>query len=207
MLYIYEDLDRTGDDFLEKISILLSEQRFDKVQKLRFIQGKNASAVVYLLLRLALRDEYGINEPVEFVYSGKGKPTLKNHPHIHFNLSHSSNTAVCAVAESNIGVDVQKITTVNDNVAKRVLTAEEYLIFNNTGNPGEYFCEIWTIKESYFKLTGQGISEEFRNLSADSVDKKMVYKGNDYFCCVCGPAAQALPVKHVRRNDIEQLLY
>jgi len=207
MLYIFDGLNTLNEAFYEKTMPLLSGQRKEKIKKLRFSAGKNASSMVYLLLRLGLIEEYDINEPVEFIFESKGKPVLKKYPHIRFNFSHSSGTAACAISKNNIGVDVQQIKTIKDNVAKRVLSAEEYIDFKNTDVPNEYFCEIWTIKESYLKLTGNGISDILTEITAASIEEKMVYKGKDYFCCVCGRDAQTLPVKYIGREDIEQLYH
>jgi len=205
MLYIYDEIIELDDNFHERMISLLSEQRREKVQNLRSDKKKNASAVAYLLLRLALKEEYGIDEIVEFDYIDNKKPVLREHPNIHFNLSHSLNTVACAVANTDIGVDVQQIDKIKDNVAKRVLTEDEFACFQHTDNPDEFFCEIWTIKESFLKLTGKGISDELRELSADSINDKKIYKGKDYYCCVCGNAAKTMTEKYIGRDDFEQL--
>ena len=205
MLYIVDGIDLFGDNFNKQMELFLSEQRCDKIKKLRFVKSKNVSAASYLLLRIALRDLYSINEVLEFEFTEKGKPMLKKYPHIHFNLSHSGDIATCAVSNEDVGVDVQMVKPVKDSVAKRVLTAEEYAGFKNAMNPDEYFCEMWATKESYLKLTGQGISDELREISAEDIQDKMVYRGADYFCCVCGAGAETIQIKHIGRDDFEQL--
>jgi len=208
MLYIFEKIDLLEDDFLESVMPLMSGARREKIRRLRSLQNKNASAVVYLLLRLVLTEIYRINEAVEFDYSRNGKPVLKDFPLIHFNLSHSLNTAACAVADTTVGVDVQKITNVKDKVAQRVLTADEYKGFLASSEPDTFFCEIWTIKESYLKKTGQGIAAELRDITAADVADKIVIKGNGYFCCVCGPSVrsmQTVDIKYIGRDDFGKL--
>ena len=209
MLYIFDDIDLMEDDFTDNMIPLLSEERFKKMQRLRSVQGKKASVVVYLLLRIALFENYDINENVGFIYKDKGKPVLKDYPDIHFSLSHSHNTAACVVADFETGVDVQKITKVSDRVAERVLTNDEYAGFLSSNEPDSYFCEVWTIKESFLKKTGQGITAELRNISAASVPDKIIYRGKEYFCCVCGPsikASQKIDIKHIGREDFGKLL-
>ena len=206
MLYIFDELDTMAEDFPDNVMPLLSRERLLKVQKLRMPQGKKASAVVYLLLRTALLECYGINEAVEFDYVGKGKPVLRDHPQIHFNLSHTKNAVACAVSDVPVGVDIQNIAPVSDRVAKRVLTEQEYNEFKESAKPDEYFCEKWTIKESYLKLSGQGIDTDMRTISADSVSEKEIHRGNDYICCVCGPK---LMIKHKQigtwRDEFDKL--
>jgi len=208
MLYIYDKIDLLEDEFLEDIIPLLSETRLDKIKRLRSVQSKKVSAIAYLLLRIALLENHNIMEAVEFEYIGNGKPILRDYPQIHFNLSHSQNTAACVIADSTVGVDVQKTKKVSDKVAKRVLTADEYAAFLSSCVPDEYFCEIWTIKESYLKKTGQGIAAELRDIKAAGIDNKAVTKGNGFFCCVCGSVAmspQPLEIKYIGREDFGKL--
>ena len=142
------------------------------------------------------------DETVEFSYTNTGKPFLSDYSNIYFNLSHSKNVVACAVANREVGVDIQNILPISEKVAKKVLTSSEYTEYRNSLQPDEYFCKIWTIKESNLKKTGKGITIELNGLSADSINDKMIYKINNYVCCVCGPE---LEVKYLRREDIEQL--
>jgi len=209
MLYICDEIDLLDDDFTDIVMPLLSEERRTKVRRLGSPQSRKASAVVYLLLRIALTETYGIDEAVIFDYKNNGKPVLRDYPSIHFNLSHSHNIAACIVAGSEAGVDVQKISKVTDRVAKRVLTANEYAAFMSSSEPEEYFCKVWTIKESFLKKTGQGIAAELRDISADTISDKMIYKGSGYFCCINGSSVkdqQSVKINHIGRDDIGKLL-
>jgi len=204
MLYIFDQVDKMDDVAPGRLMSLLSEQRYEKAKRLRSPLSRNGSVAAYLLLRLALKDVYCIDKAVEFEYTEKGKPLLKDYRQIHFSLSHSKHIAACAVSGFEVGIDVQYITPVSDAVAKRVLTRKEYAGYKSSPVKDEYFCEIWTIKESFFKKTGQGIATNIRDLAAETVADKMIYRGKDHFCCVCG---QEMEIKLIRREDIEQLLY
>jgi len=198
MLYVCDKIDLFEDDFPDNVMPLLSEQRREKVRQLGSVQSKKASAAAYLLLRTALKEVYGINKACLFTYTVKGKPMLKDHPLIWFSISHSHNIAACVVSDHEVGVDVQKITKVSDKVARRVLTDDEYDVFKSTSEPDIYFCEVWTVKESFLKKTGQGIAAELRDISADAVKDKSVFKGDGYFCCVCGSSVKSLQTADIR---------
>ena len=202
MLYIFDKIDSVSDDFYESKISFLSEQRKVKVDRLRNNLNRNASCSVYLLLRLALSEIYNIDVAVDFAFGINGKPYLKDYPYIFFSLSHSHNIAACAVAGVEIGVDVQKIKPVDEKVAKRVLSEDEYIQFLHSPSPDEYFCEIWTKKESFLKKSGDGITKELREISADSLTGIKSFRGNDYYCTICGADMQ---VKHIRRDDFEHL--
>jgi len=205
MLYIIDKLDLTDNNLLESMIPLLSAQRNQKVQRLRSGTGKNASAAAYLLLRFALNEVYNINEAVEFEIASKGKPALKKYPRIYFNLSHSKGVAACVIADFEVGVDVQNIRSVSEKTAKRVLTSEEYEAFLTTSYPDEYFCNIWTIKESYVKMTGLGLTTELRDLSAEKISNIYTFRGDDYYCSVCSSVTTVEKVRIIGREDLEQL--
>jgi len=195
MLYIFDEVDNLEDLPMD----LLSDERREKALGHRFPLGRKLSVCVYLLLCLALKEEYGIEEAVEFRYNENSKPFLKDYPHIHFNLSHCKKAAACAVSDVEIGVDVQDVRPVTDKVAKRVLTEDEYGNFKEAPNPDDFFCEIWSVKECFLKRSGQGIREDLRKISADSIIDKTQYRGDGYFCCVTGSDVQ---IKRVGREDI-----
>jgi len=186
MLYILSKIESLNNDFIEQTLPLLSKERLAKVTSIRDPRSKILSAAVYLLLRFALYEEYGINTSVEFDHNKNGKPELRDHPHIKFNLSHCRNAAACVISDEETGVDIQDIRSVSDRVAKRVLTAEEYAGYLASGSPDESFCELWAIKECRMKQLGTGISSELSELSADDVQDKTLFKGENYICCVSG---------------------
>ncbi|MDR2599706.1 MAG: 4'-phosphopantetheinyl transferase superfamily protein [Oscillospiraceae bacterium] len=187
MLYIFDKVDSLGDDFLIRADSLLSNQRREKVLKYKLKYRQNTSIAAYLLLRIALKEQYGINEAVIFGFRGKestGKPFLIDYSKIYFNLSHCDNAVACAISNTEIGVDIQHISPVSEAVAKKVLTKSEYKNYIKSKKPDEYFTEIWTIKESYVKKTGQGIATNFSEISADDLLDKTIYKTENYVCCI-----------------------
>jgi len=205
MLYLFDKIELLEDDFFENVSHLLSLERRLKAQRLRLGVGRNASAAAYLVLRVALREEYGVDEAVTFKFSSKGKPTLKDYPLIFFNMSHSKGVAACAVAAYKVGVDVQNIRHVTDRTAKRVLTLEEFDEYKSSKNPNEYFCKVWAIKESYLKMTGQGITSEVKDISAKELENIFSFKNENYYCSVCGSRDKIEKVKYIGREHFEKL--
>ena len=187
MLYIFDEVDKLSGDFHIRYAPYLSQERIEKIGRLKSDSSKELSALVYLLLRYALAAQYGIDEQVVFEYGKNEKPCLKGYSEIHFNLSHTANAVACAVSGSPIGVDVQRITTVSDKVARRVLADGEYAEYLKSDSPDEFFCRVWAIKESVLKRTGQGIAAEFKDIIADELSGVTLYRGDGYYCCVTEP--------------------
>jgi 4'-phosphopantetheinyl transferase len=97
---------------------------------------------------------------VTFAIGSHGKPVLTSSPDLHFNLSHAEDVALLAVAAVEVGIDVEFIHPVNDNIAERffapaeiialaALPAAEHLVA---------FYACWTRKEAFLKGLGTGIS-------------------------------------------------
>ena len=93
------------DDAISEIS----EQR--RTQALRFSHelGRRQCVASYLLLMKALKEEYGIEEKPLFQYLEGGKPTIKDHPNIHFNISHCKAAVAVAIDNKPVGIDIETI--------------------------------------------------------------------------------------------------
>lgn len=94
---------------------------------------------------------------LELDFGPSGKPFLKKHPQLHFNLSHSGSLAVCAVGDVPLGVDVECIAPVDAAVAAYCLSGEEQAHLRNADDPQRCFCSLWTRKESCLKMLGRGL--------------------------------------------------
>ncbi len=186
MLYIFDDMGALGGGFWLESLPRLSVQRREKALAYRFGQDKNLSAAAYLLLRYALKADYGIGEPVEFELCESGKPVILGYPGVHFNLSHCRAAVACAVASVPVGVDVQEIAPVERALAKRVLTEAEYRAFLASSDPDRTFCEYWTKKESWLKKNGLGIGASLAGLAAKDIEAAFFKSDKDYCCCAVG---------------------
>ena len=115
-------------------------------------------------------------------YNEYGKPYLGNN--LFFNMSHSNNITACIISDKEVGIDIEKIKY-NEKVAKRVLTKEEMKILNNSNNKAEMFTIFWTIKESYVKLLGIGISYGLKKVDTTKLKEKIIVKKyNDYILAI-----------------------
>lgn len=77
-----------------------------------------------------------------------GKPVFSKVPNLHFSISHSKTHVFCALSNCEVGVDTEVHRKMNPKTIERLTTPEE--LFNLS------FFDIWTLRESYFKLTGKG---------------------------------------------------
>lgn len=96
----------------------------------------------------------------EIEYQHGGKPILAGSNNIYFNLSHAGDYAICVVANTPVGIDIEGKREVNDNVIKKWFSKDEKNWINeNLEEKQERFFRLWTAKESVSKATGKGLAQ------------------------------------------------
>lgn len=113
---------------------------------------------------------------IEYGYGPQGKPYFKDYPDIHFSLSHSGKMAVLALADSEVGIDVQEFRGFQEKVAKRFYHEEEYKMLEAVSEAEAkemLFYKIWTCKEGYIKYTGEGMGQDLRSFYYDAKREKV----------------------------------
>lgn len=130
-------------------------------------------------------------------FNDYGKPYLKNHSDIFFNISHCHQLAVCTVAKSEVGIDAEDIRSWHPRVVKRVFTEKESEFLNQSSNKNEAFFRIWTLKESFVKAIGIGISypmktceflfegDEITVNGCDGYSFSQVILNGEFVCSLC----------------------
>lgn len=124
------------------------------------------------LLSYAL-NTIGINElDLEYEYGENKKPRIQNVDNLYFNLSHSGDYIVCAISDKNVGIDIQKISTLKNDIAKRFFTESEnnYLATLSSNEKENEFFRIWAIKEAFIKYTGEGIARILNSFNISNLN-------------------------------------
>ncbi|MBE5868548.1 MAG: 4'-phosphopantetheinyl transferase superfamily protein [Lachnospiraceae bacterium] len=117
-------------------------------------------------------------------YGIQGKPYLEKFPEIYFSLSHSGEYALCALSDTEIGADIQQMCEEEnanrhreEQIAERQFSPEEREWMKAASTPEERmhrFYRLWTAKEAYMKLTGQGLSQGMKNFAAVPGEKRIL---------------------------------
>ena len=107
-------------------------------------------------------EERGLAVPVKIKKNRYGKPFLKEYPSLHFNGSHSGDYLVCAVSQSPVGVDVQRIDRTKQvmPLAARFMAPAEVCGLESLDGETQTraFYRLWAQKESYMKYRGLGFA-------------------------------------------------
>lgn len=112
------------------------------------------------LLLWGLRTEYGIKKLPQIERKQQGKPYFPEYPEIRFNYSHSKGRIVCGIAETEIGVDIERRIKANERLVRQICHERERKLFETAQGEQEQewlLTRFWTAKESYLKCIGTGL--------------------------------------------------
>ena len=135
------------------LSSELPAARLEKAVRLLSLEKRKESAGAGLLLARILPRFFASAE--EVFADGRGKLL---HPRLFLSLAHGGGMAVLAVGERPVGCDTERLSRVRETVMRRFLK-EERAFVEGAGEGGREgaFYRIWTGKESYLKMTGEGL--------------------------------------------------
>lgn len=165
-------IDEHIDDFdLQEGLLQISDQRRRQALRFKFEHGQRTCVLAYLLLKQALKEEFGLTENPIFEYGEHGKPSIVGHPEIFFNLSHCKSAVACVVSRRPVGIDVESIREYKETVARYAMNDEEMWQILHAERPEVAFTRLWTMKEARLKLTGEGLNRDIKQV-LNEVDKK-----------------------------------
>jgi 4'-phosphopantetheinyl transferase len=138
----------------------------ESIRRFRRWQDAHLSLFADLLVRVIIGQKEKINnKEVIFLTGPYGKPVLSGRPHIQFNVSHSGDWVVCAIDSSEVGIDIEQIADVDLSISEQFFSGDEHEDILKSASPLERFFDFWTIKESYLKFIGMGLSEPLNSFS------------------------------------------
>ena len=125
---------------------------------------------------------------------------------VSFNVSHAGDYVVGVVSDCEVGCDIEKAVDAPLEIAERYFFAEEYEYIKSAADKDRAFFTLWTLKESYMKMTGRGMSlalDSFEIIPAaggfvlgKSPEKPGIFrtiKFEDYIFSVCSECDFTLP--------------
>ena len=162
LFFINDDLTHFN---LEEALPLLDEQRRAETLRYKNRQLQVQCAASWILLKDALMQVFGIDQMPPIALREHGKPFFPQLPNIHFNLSHCRQAVACAVSTHEVGIDIEAVRLpLNEQLARHVLTDNEFQQVTNATHPELAFTRYWTLKESIVKLTGNGIGDDVKTV-------------------------------------------
>ena len=183
MVYLYTfDVSTLPDmDQCAELIKQLPKARQEKVEKCKKEEKARQSLGAGLLLEKVFK-EHGICTN-DIRIGRHGKPEVDG---LYFNLSHSGSMVICAVSEKPVGCDVEQMRSAPRKIATHFFckSEEEYLRkFDGESYDREFF-RLWTIKESYIKMTGEGGSIPLDSFEVELEDGIRIRRDGVLQACV-----------------------
>lgn len=200
MIYIIENTDKLGEDFLAAALPKLSLQRLQRIDSLKILSDKINSAVVYLLLRYALKKEYGITDAPELTYGNHEKPYLKDYPDIFFNFSHCRNACTCIVSNQETAADIADIRKISPRTASYFCSPEELQQAALADNRDVFLNHLWSMKECFSKLDGSGLYMNYKSIDTKEYAKLLTIEKERY--CAAYYADKATEIQYLSTDEL-----
>lgn len=171
---------------LNNLCLLIDSEKKYKVKKFINKRDKIRTLIGGILIRTIIGEELKIGDKyIKFNKNQYGKPYLKDYANFNFNISHSGEYVVCAVDNKPIGIDVEEIKHIKyEEIAKNFFATKEFddILNQDLEFQLNRFYEMWTLKESYIKCCGQGLSIPLKSFSieVDQYENIKVVSNNEY---------------------------
>lgn len=182
---IFDDMEQCTDEEIYRMLPFVSAHRQGEALKFKFTFGRFACLKSMIMLQEMVREHKHLTKDIKltFEYGEHGKPSLKEFPDIHFNISHCKNGIAVAISDKPIGIDIESFHKAEECLVRKTMNKSEEETINNADDSSEMFTIFWTKKEAVLKLHGTGIIDDLHSvLSGDEMietvtnnPKKYVY--------------------------------
>lgn len=140
----------------------VSINKRNKLSQMLLYRDAYRSLIGEVAIRLIISQTYNIpNNALHFSCSQYGKPIAfcLGFP-FYFNISHSADWVVVISDSSPVGIDIEKIEEIDISFAKKYFTSKEVAYLNSLKKKEQiyHFYKLWTLKESFIKFIGMGLS-------------------------------------------------
>ena len=162
----------TDETLLDRYRRLLSPEEKTQLQEIGSARVRHQYLVTRALVRSTL-SRYVAVAPEDWVFEIRagGRPEIAepSGTGLRFNVSHTRGVVACLVTDGiDAGVDVENMERSRDvrGLAERRFAAEEAAELRAcpAGAEQRHFFGLWTLKESYLKARGQGITLPLRSV-------------------------------------------
>lgn len=107
------------------------------------------------------------NDNIQFQKNEYGKPRLADHEEFSFNVSHSGEFVVLIFGQGLLGIDIEEVKPMDLAIAASFFSGEEQqqLMSREEEQRLDYFYDLWTLKESFIKAVGTGLTRPLNSFT------------------------------------------
>ena len=150
---IWDDMSQCTEAEVKRMMPLVNEQRRQQALQYKHVFGQYCCLQSWLMLQNLLG-----HTPSEWRYNAHGKPFLTGSDDTtYFSISHCREAIAVAIADQEVGIDIESIRPAKTELVARVMNEEEQAQIRQSVNPDRMFTHLWTQKEAIVKWQGIGI--------------------------------------------------
>lgn len=207
VIFYFDEVALIDERYYQYLLLYTSNERVGYAQKYKLREDRILSVIAFLMLRMGLKDLYGVSTMPQLSKTEYGKPFIEEYPDIHFSFSHCSCGVACAFSKhsDSVGVDIQDIVKCDHKTARFFMCDSEYDTLLKTSDIDRFFTKVWTLKESYGKYMETGICYNMRETNLEleiSLNNLSVSSYDLPEFIVTAVASMPLQLKRVRMADI-----
>ena len=183
-IYTITNIEHIDFSVFEPFLQYLPTERQAKILRLQRSTDRKNCALSYFLLQYGMYINHGIRS-FALSYGRNGKPYLSDYPHIHFSISHCNYGCICTISDNPIGIDIQDIRPFSWSVSEHCCSMAELQLIKESVEPAAEFTKIWTMKESYLKMKGTGITVDLLSVDTTKLQNRIkTFKMNGCYISV-----------------------
>ena len=155
MMKLYRININNLEDPLQNRKLLeqVGPERRKNVLRYRMLNDRKRSLGAGIIIKKIL-NENGLSES-SLKYSENGKPVADN---LFFNVSHAGDYVAGVLSDCEVGCDIEQIADAPFEIAEHYFNLTECEYIKSQHDKNKAFFTLWTLKESYMKMTGRGMS-------------------------------------------------
>lgn len=199
---------------------LMNEEEKQKQKRYYFERHRHNYLIARALVRSVL-SRYVEKAPEEWQFSKNryGRPEIEcdnGIPPLRFNLAHTDGLVACGLTlEHDVGIDVENTLQrdINLSIAERFFSSPEVKALRSLPDHEKKgrFLDYWTLKESYIKACGKGLSirmDQFSFLLANdrplgiSFDPRLDEDPKSWQFCVLKPTERHKAAVAIRKGNL-----
>lgn len=151
----------------------------------------------------------------DIVKAENGKPYIKGNL-VYFSISHCDGLAVTVLSKAPVGVDCESVRRTSGAVMKRCYGDRETEHILTSADSDRAFSRLWTLKESYAKMTGEGVGSDLKMKCFDEENGRTLFESGavfyhygvrfnneDYFISVCAKTDEKNTAETIQVTDFD----
>lgn len=180
-IYVINCCKRIKEEIYNVLLGFLSVDERDRIRQFYKWEDAQRALISRVMIRSLISKKFGPKiSDIKIRNNRFGKPYINNEK-FHFNLSHSGDWIVCITDSDRVGIDIEEIVEVDLEEISKFFSENEQLdlMLVNKCKRSDFFFDLWSLKESYIKAVGEGLSIKLASFSIRKTSHSIHIEGGE----------------------------